>query len=179
MLVLGSLLEMMKFILEHPGAIFIDHLQYVILWDLLLCLSPLQHLIGINATIFCSRLNDVLIVLIAPLPSGIFRKNNSRMLEEIVRQQQDLLGVEGSKCNVEFLTNGTDEHQRHGKDLAKLGPLFLKSVCVRVLKCPCNSSPNSRFGLIRNFGHRLDHFRINKSQVRIEWIKKGATFCPK
>ncbi|XP_073348343.1 dehydrodolichyl diphosphate synthase complex subunit nus1 [Pagrus major] len=43
---------------------------------------------------------------------GIFRKNNSRMLEEIVRQQ-DLLGVDGSKCNVEFLTNGTDEHQRH------------------------------------------------------------------
>ncbi|KAM9333908.1 dehydrodolichyl diphosphate synthase complex subunit nus1 [Symphorus nematophorus] len=43
---------------------------------------------------------------------GIFRKNNSRMLEEIVRQQQDLLGVEGSKYNVEFLSNGSDK-QHH------------------------------------------------------------------
>ncbi|XP_068609939.1 dehydrodolichyl diphosphate synthase complex subunit nus1 [Brachionichthys hirsutus] len=30
---------------------------------------------------------------------GFFQKNNSRMLEEIVRQQQDLLGVDGSGCN--------------------------------------------------------------------------------
>ncbi|XP_053193196.1 dehydrodolichyl diphosphate synthase complex subunit nus1 [Scomber japonicus] len=44
---------------------------------------------------------------------GIFRKNNIRLLEEIVKQQQDLLGVEGSKYNVEFLSNGTDKHQHH------------------------------------------------------------------
>ncbi|XP_029281134.1 dehydrodolichyl diphosphate synthase complex subunit nus1 [Cottoperca gobio] len=44
---------------------------------------------------------------------GMFRKNNSRLLEEIVRQQQDLLGVDGSKCNVEFLSKGSDKHQHH------------------------------------------------------------------
>ncbi|XP_059213071.1 dehydrodolichyl diphosphate synthase complex subunit nus1 [Centropristis striata] len=44
---------------------------------------------------------------------GIFRKNNSRLLEEIVRQQQDLLGVQGSKYSVEFLSNGSDKHQHH------------------------------------------------------------------
>uniref|UniRef100_UPI0037E8A11A dehydrodolichyl diphosphate synthase complex subunit nus1 n=1 Tax=Semicossyphus pulcher TaxID=241346 RepID=UPI0037E8A11A len=44
---------------------------------------------------------------------GVFQKNNSRMLEEIVRQQQDLLGVEGSKYNVEMLSNGSDTHQQH------------------------------------------------------------------
>ncbi|XP_076612822.1 dehydrodolichyl diphosphate synthase complex subunit nus1 [Chaetodon auriga] len=43
---------------------------------------------------------------------GIFQKNN-HMLEEIVRQQQDLLGVDGSKTNVEFLSNGSDKHQQH------------------------------------------------------------------
>ncbi|KAM7367496.1 hypothetical protein PAMP_013788 [Pampus punctatissimus] len=44
---------------------------------------------------------------------GIFRKNNSRLLEEIMRQQQDLLGVEGSKYNVEFLSNCSDKQQHH------------------------------------------------------------------
>lgn len=53
------------------------------------------------------------------LPSGILRKNNSRLLEEIVRQQQDLLGAERSKYNVEFLNNGSDKHQHQGKDLAQ------------------------------------------------------------
>lgn len=37
-----------------------------------------------------------------------------------MRQQQDLLGVDGSKYNVEFLSNGNDKHQHHGKDLAQL-----------------------------------------------------------
>nr|XP_046229423.1 dehydrodolichyl diphosphate synthase complex subunit nus1 [Scatophagus argus] len=44
---------------------------------------------------------------------GIFRKNNSRMLEEIVRQQQDLLGVDGFKYNMEFLSSGVGKHQHH------------------------------------------------------------------
>nr|XP_057928543.1 dehydrodolichyl diphosphate synthase complex subunit nus1 [Doryrhamphus excisus] len=44
---------------------------------------------------------------------GIFRKNNSRLLEVILRQQKDLLGVEGSKYNVEFLSDCGDEHQNH------------------------------------------------------------------
>lgn len=34
-----------------------------------------------------------------------------------MRQQQDLLGAEGSKYNVEFLSNGSDKHQHQGKDL--------------------------------------------------------------
>ncbi|KAG7220753.1 hypothetical protein INR49_031996 [Caranx melampygus] len=42
---------------------------------------------------------------------GIFRKNNSRLLEEIVRQQQDLLGTDGSIHNVEFLNKGSGNHQ--------------------------------------------------------------------
>lgn len=45
--------------------------------------------------------------------NGIFQKNNCRLLEEIVRQQQDLLGTEGSKYNVEFLRNGSETHQHH------------------------------------------------------------------
>lgn len=43
---------------------------------------------------------------------GVFRKNNSRLLEEILRQQQDLLGVEGSKYNVEFLSSSSDKQQQ-------------------------------------------------------------------
>lgn len=42
---------------------------------------------------------------------GIFQKNNSRVLEEVVRQQQDLLGIDGSKYSVEFLSNGSDKQQ--------------------------------------------------------------------
>uniref|UniRef100_A0A8C7YCT9 ditrans,polycis-polyprenyl diphosphate synthase [(2E,6E)-farnesyldiphosphate specific] n=1 Tax=Oryzias sinensis TaxID=183150 RepID=A0A8C7YCT9_9TELE len=42
---------------------------------------------------------------------GIFQKNNSRLQEEIMRQQQNLLGLDGSKYNVEVLSNGGDEHQ--------------------------------------------------------------------
>ncbi|XP_062323586.1 dehydrodolichyl diphosphate synthase complex subunit nus1 [Osmerus eperlanus] len=41
---------------------------------------------------------------------GVLRRNNSRLQEEIFRQQQDLLGPEGSKLSVEFLSNGTDKH---------------------------------------------------------------------
>ncbi|XP_058469515.1 dehydrodolichyl diphosphate synthase complex subunit nus1 [Solea solea] len=41
---------------------------------------------------------------------GIFQKNNSRLLEEIERRQQKFLGGDGSKHNVEFLSNGTDKH---------------------------------------------------------------------
>ncbi|KAM6992713.1 dehydrodolichyl diphosphate synthase complex subunit nus1 [Tautogolabrus adspersus] len=45
---------------------------------------------------------------------GIFQKNNSRVLEEIVRQQQDLLGVDGSKYSVEVLNNSSDKQQQNG-----------------------------------------------------------------
>ncbi|XP_051511149.1 dehydrodolichyl diphosphate synthase complex subunit nus1-like [Myxocyprinus asiaticus] len=44
---------------------------------------------------------------------GVFRRNNSRLMEEILRQQQELLGMDSSKYTVEFLKNGIDkqEHQ--------------------------------------------------------------------
>nr|XP_046154322.1 dehydrodolichyl diphosphate synthase complex subunit nus1 [Oncorhynchus gorbuscha] len=45
---------------------------------------------------------------------GVFRRNNSRLMEEILKQQQELLGLEGSKQHsVEFLSNGPDkqDHQ--------------------------------------------------------------------
>lgn len=41
---------------------------------------------------------------------GVLRRNSSRLQEEIYRQQQDLLGPEGSKYSVELLSNGTDKH---------------------------------------------------------------------
>lgn len=43
---------------------------------------------------------------------GVFQKNNSHVLEQIVKQQQDLLGVDGPKYSVQFLSNGND-HQYH------------------------------------------------------------------
>ncbi|XP_059368268.1 dehydrodolichyl diphosphate synthase complex subunit nus1 [Carassius carassius] len=44
---------------------------------------------------------------------GVFRRNNFRLMEEILKQQQELLGMDGSKYSVEFMKNGTDkqEHQ--------------------------------------------------------------------
>ncbi|XP_051954106.1 dehydrodolichyl diphosphate synthase complex subunit nus1 [Xyrauchen texanus] len=44
---------------------------------------------------------------------GVFRRNNSRLIEEILRLKQELLGMDSSKYTLEFLKNGTDkqEHQ--------------------------------------------------------------------
>ncbi|XP_061667924.1 dehydrodolichyl diphosphate synthase complex subunit nus1 isoform X2 [Syngnathoides biaculeatus] len=44
---------------------------------------------------------------------GIFRKNNSRLLEVIVMQQHHLLGTERSKYNVEFLTDSADTYHNN------------------------------------------------------------------
>lgn len=41
---------------------------------------------------------------------GVFRKNNSLLLEEIVRQKQGQLGPDSSKYNVELLSNGNGKH---------------------------------------------------------------------
>ncbi|XP_016086341.1 dehydrodolichyl diphosphate syntase complex subunit nus1-like [Sinocyclocheilus grahami] len=45
--------------------------------------------------------------------SSVFRRNNSRLMEGILKQQQELLGMDSSKYSVEFMKNGTDkqEHQ--------------------------------------------------------------------
>lgn len=44
---------------------------------------------------------------------GVFKRNNSRLMEEILKQQQELLGMGSSKYSVEILKNGTNkqEHQ--------------------------------------------------------------------
>ncbi|XP_036406455.1 dehydrodolichyl diphosphate synthase complex subunit nus1 [Megalops cyprinoides] len=44
---------------------------------------------------------------------GIFRRNNSRLMDEILKQQQELLGLDGTKCPIELLNNGSDkqDHQ--------------------------------------------------------------------
>ncbi|KAJ8270720.1 hypothetical protein GJAV_G00118490 [Gymnothorax javanicus] len=44
---------------------------------------------------------------------GIFRRNNSRLMDEILKQQQDLLGLDSTKYPVEFLNNRNDkqDHQ--------------------------------------------------------------------
>ncbi|KAI7800137.1 dehydrodolichyl diphosphate synthase complex subunit nus1 [Triplophysa rosa] len=45
---------------------------------------------------------------------GVFRRNNSRLMEEILKQQQDFLGMDSSKYSVEFLKNGTDKQEHQG-----------------------------------------------------------------
>ncbi|XP_056150657.1 dehydrodolichyl diphosphate synthase complex subunit nus1 [Lampris incognitus] len=42
---------------------------------------------------------------------GVFQKNNAILLEAIVRRQQEVLGPDGSKYNMEFTSNGNDKHQ--------------------------------------------------------------------
>ncbi|KAM6906489.1 dehydrodolichyl diphosphate synthase complex subunit nus1 [Lycodopsis pacificus] len=77
---------------------------------------------------------------------GIFRKNNSRLLEEIVRQQQDLLGADGSKYNVEFLSNGSDKHQHHvvscSPTVKVLSPEDGKQSIVQAAQQLCRSVEN-------------------------------------
>ncbi|KAF1376190.1 hypothetical protein PFLUV_G00207500 [Perca fluviatilis] len=77
---------------------------------------------------------------------GIFRKNNSRLMEEIVRQQQDLLGADGSKYNVDFLSNGSDKHQHHvvscRPTLKVLSPEDGKQSIVQAAQQLCRSVEN-------------------------------------
>lgn len=46
---------------------------------------------------------------------GVFRRNNSRLMEEILKQQQDLLGMDSSKYSVEFLKNKKDKQEHQGE----------------------------------------------------------------
>lgn len=52
---------------------------------------------------------------------GVFKRNNSRLMEEILKKQQEFLGMDSSKYSVEFLKNGTDkqEHQGEAQNLRK------------------------------------------------------------
>lgn len=58
--------------------------------------------------------------------SGVFRRNNSRLTEEIIKQQKELLGSESCKYSAEFLNNGTDAQEKgesqHPKSLEQVPP---------------------------------------------------------
>lgn len=54
--------------------------------------------------------------------SGIFQKNNSCVLEEMIRQQQELLGVDTLNYKVGTLSHGSHPLQHHGKAPSE-GPL--------------------------------------------------------
>ncbi|XP_006796335.1 dehydrodolichyl diphosphate synthase complex subunit nus1 [Neolamprologus brichardi] len=77
---------------------------------------------------------------------GVFQKNNSRLLEEIKRQQQDLLGVDGSMHSVEFLSGGSDQHQHNvvscRPTVRVLSPDDGKQSIVHVAQQLCRSVEN-------------------------------------
>ncbi|XP_075993409.1 dehydrodolichyl diphosphate synthase complex subunit nus1 [Genypterus blacodes] len=79
---------------------------------------------------------------------GIFQKNNIRLLEEIVRQQQDLLGVEGCKYSVEFLSNVNDTQQHHvlscRPTIKVLSPSDGKQSIVQAAQQLCRSVENKQ-----------------------------------
>ncbi|MBN3277854.1 NGBR synthase, partial [Polyodon spathula] len=43
---------------------------------------------------------------------GIFRRNSSRLMDEILKQQQELLGLDSLKYSVEFLNNSNDKPEQ-------------------------------------------------------------------
>ncbi|KAM3602827.1 uncharacterized protein V6R79_011531 [Siganus canaliculatus] len=77
---------------------------------------------------------------------GIFQKNDSQMLEEIVRQHQDLLGVDSSEFNMEFLSNGGNKHRHHVVSclptVKVLSPEDGKQSIVQVAQELCRSVEN-------------------------------------
>ncbi|XP_048841515.1 dehydrodolichyl diphosphate synthase complex subunit nus1 [Brienomyrus brachyistius] len=50
---------------------------------------------------------------------GIFRRNNSRLMDEILKQQQELLGADSGKYSVEFLNDSTQTQENHTAFLCK------------------------------------------------------------
>ncbi|XP_037101426.1 dehydrodolichyl diphosphate synthase complex subunit nus1 [Syngnathus acus] len=77
---------------------------------------------------------------------GILRKNNYRLLEVILTQQQHLLGTEGSKYNVEFLSDCTDKQHNNVlscKPIVKvLAPEDGKQSIVQAAQQLCRSVEN-------------------------------------
>ncbi len=59
--------------------------------------------------------------------TGVFSRNDSRLMEEILKQQQELLGMDSFKYSLEFMKNGTDkqEHQGEALNLRKRLLLFV------------------------------------------------------
>lgn len=75
---------------------------------------------------------------------GVFRKNNSRLLEEILRQQHDLLGLDGSRYSVELLSSGSDKHNVLScrPTVKVLSPEDGKQSIVRAAQQICRSVEN-------------------------------------
>ncbi|XP_029966093.1 dehydrodolichyl diphosphate synthase complex subunit nus1 [Salarias fasciatus] len=79
---------------------------------------------------------------------GFFRKNNSRLLEEIVRQQQELLGVDGSRYGVDFLSSSINSYQNKvvscRPTLKVLCPADGKQSIVQAAQQLCRSVENKQ-----------------------------------
>ncbi|XP_009323961.1 PREDICTED: nogo-B receptor [Pygoscelis adeliae] len=75
------------------------------------CFCPLQrrrlrakdpYALAVNVSdLFCSPLYRSWLTM-QPFFKGIFKRNNSRLMDEILKQQQELLGLDCSKYTVEF-----------------------------------------------------------------------------
>ncbi|XP_037541215.1 dehydrodolichyl diphosphate synthase complex subunit nus1 [Nematolebias whitei] len=76
---------------------------------------------------------------------GIFQKNSSRLQEEILRQQQSLLGVDESRHEVELL-NSRDKHQHYvvscRSTVKVLSPEDGKQTIVQAARKLCHSVEN-------------------------------------
>ncbi|KAM6915334.1 dehydrodolichyl diphosphate synthase complex subunit nus1 [Xenentodon cancila] len=77
---------------------------------------------------------------------GVIQKNNSRLQDEIVRQQQHFLGVDGSKYDVELLSNHGDDLQQYvvscRPTVKVLSPEDGKFSIVQAAKQLCHSVEN-------------------------------------
>ncbi|XP_066533220.1 dehydrodolichyl diphosphate synthase complex subunit nus1 [Hoplias malabaricus] len=71
---------------------------------------------------------------------GVFRRNNSRLMEEIQRQQQEQLGSESCRYSLESLNNGTDQHALSCQTIVKvLSPDDGKLSIVRAAQQLCKA----------------------------------------
>ncbi|XP_028295273.1 dehydrodolichyl diphosphate synthase complex subunit nus1 [Gouania willdenowi] len=74
---------------------------------------------------------------------GFLQKNNSRVLEEIVRKQEELLGGEGSKYSVEFLSSNKPQNVLSCRSTVKvLSPEDGKQSIVEAAQQICRSVEN-------------------------------------
>ncbi|KPP68927.1 Nogo-B receptor-like [Scleropages formosus] len=66
---------------------------------------------------------------------GIFRRNNSRLMEEIQRQQQELLGVDSAKYSVELVNGSSEKPDSQGGGVSPLTAptVFSCQAVVKVL----------------------------------------------
>uniref|UniRef100_A0A452IH26 ditrans,polycis-polyprenyl diphosphate synthase [(2E,6E)-farnesyldiphosphate specific] n=1 Tax=Gopherus agassizii TaxID=38772 RepID=A0A452IH26_9SAUR len=69
---------------------------------------------------------------------GIFKRNNERLMDEILKQQQELLGLDSSKCTVEFANQDkTDQVLNCQSTMKMLSPKDGKVDIVRAAQNFC------------------------------------------